>query len=86
MDNPTYSSTWNRFWHEPLRAERLALMRILLGIALLLALIITALLTAKSIHDFSQTGPEIKKEIRDRYVAYSLLALEIGRASCRERV
>ena len=35
MDNATYSSTWNRFWHEPLRAERLALMRILFGIALL---------------------------------------------------
>jgi hypothetical protein len=28
-------STWTRFWHEPLRAERLALMRILLGLALL---------------------------------------------------
>jgi uncharacterized membrane protein YphA (DoxX/SURF4 family) len=28
-------STWTRFWHEPVRAERLALMRILLGVALL---------------------------------------------------
>ena len=34
VDSP-YSSRWNRFWHEPLRAERLALMRILLGVALL---------------------------------------------------
>jgi hypothetical protein len=28
-------SLWQRFWHVPLRAERLALMRILLGLALL---------------------------------------------------
>ncbi|MFO0844939.1 MAG: HTTM domain-containing protein [Gemmataceae bacterium] len=28
-------STWTRFWHEPVRAERLALMRGLLGLALL---------------------------------------------------
>src|SRR4051812_23640723 len=26
---------WDWFWHEPVRAERLALMRILLGLALL---------------------------------------------------
>jgi hypothetical protein len=32
---PVYTSTWNRFWHEPVRAERLALMRILLALALL---------------------------------------------------
>jgi hypothetical protein len=29
------SSAWGRFWHAPVRAERLALMRILLGVALL---------------------------------------------------
>ena len=28
-------SFWTRFWHEPVRAERLALMRIFLGVALL---------------------------------------------------
>jgi hypothetical protein len=28
-------SWWERFWHEPVRAERLALVRILLGLALL---------------------------------------------------
>jgi uncharacterized membrane protein YphA (DoxX/SURF4 family) len=32
---PARLSTWTRFWHEPLRGERLALMRILLGVALL---------------------------------------------------
>lgn len=35
MDNATYSSPWNRFWNEPLRAERLALMRIILGVSML---------------------------------------------------
>lgn len=35
MNNPPYSSAWNRFWHAPVRAERLALMRIVLGIALM---------------------------------------------------
>ncbi len=35
MAEPIYSSRWNRFWHAPVRAERLALMRILLGVALL---------------------------------------------------
>lgn len=28
-------SAWTRFWHEPVRAERLGLMRLLLGLALL---------------------------------------------------
>src|SRR5687767_4121351 len=28
-------SWWQRFWHEPVRAERLGFMRILLGVALL---------------------------------------------------
>lgn len=38
MDSTTSAaprSLWTRFWHYPLRAERLALMRILLGFALL---------------------------------------------------
>jgi hypothetical protein len=35
MDSSPYTSVWNKFWHAPLRAERLALMRILLGSALL---------------------------------------------------
>lgn len=34
-DAAVYSSSWNRFWHQPVRAERLALTRILLGGALL---------------------------------------------------
>jgi uncharacterized membrane protein YphA (DoxX/SURF4 family) len=32
---PRLLSAWERFWHQPVRAERLALMRILLGVALL---------------------------------------------------
>lgn len=35
MNAPQPVSDWVRFWHYPLRAERLALMRILLGLALL---------------------------------------------------
>jgi len=27
MDTSPYNSTWTRFWHKPVRAERLALMR-----------------------------------------------------------
>lgn len=34
-DETRYPSMWSRFWHQPVRAERLAFMRILLGIALL---------------------------------------------------
>jgi uncharacterized membrane protein YphA (DoxX/SURF4 family) len=33
--DPDRVSFWTRFWHQPVRAERLALMRILLGVALL---------------------------------------------------
>jgi hypothetical protein len=32
---PAGLSAWTRFWHEPLRSERLGLMRILLGLALM---------------------------------------------------
>ena len=35
MDTTPYNSIWTRFWHKPVRAERLALMRILLGLTLL---------------------------------------------------
>jgi hypothetical protein len=31
----SHCSWWTRFWHEPVRAERLALFRVLLGVALL---------------------------------------------------
>ncbi len=35
MDNSTYPSGWSRFWQKPVRAERLAFMRIVLGVTLL---------------------------------------------------
>jgi uncharacterized membrane protein YphA (DoxX/SURF4 family) len=35
MVSTLYPSAWSRFWHEPVRAERLAVTRILLGVALL---------------------------------------------------
>src|SRR5438874_2125883 len=35
MTTPAPMSAWTRFWHVPLRAERLALTRVLLGLALL---------------------------------------------------
>lgn len=38
METSPYPSAWSRFWHAPVRAERLALMRILLGGALLVQL------------------------------------------------
>ncbi len=35
MEKLALASEWNQFWHQPVRAERLALMRILLALALL---------------------------------------------------
>lgn len=35
MDNVSYPTKWNQFWHKPVRAERLALTRILLALSLL---------------------------------------------------
>jgi uncharacterized membrane protein YphA (DoxX/SURF4 family) len=35
MDQPQAISPWTRFWHEPVRAERLALVRICFALALL---------------------------------------------------
>ncbi len=35
MDHLSSLTAWQRFWHQPVRAERLALMRLLLGLALL---------------------------------------------------
>ncbi len=46
-----------------------------LVISLLLAIIGTCLLVAKSLYDFSQTGPKIREEIRRRYRWYSVWAL-----------
>ena len=46
-----------------------------LAAALLVALLYSAVLLVKSFHDFSQTGPPLRKEIIRHYRAYSLLAL-----------
>lgn len=43
MGNPADWSVWQRFWHEPVRAERLALTRIFLGLALLTDLLFQSL-------------------------------------------
>ncbi len=43
MNPYAHESRWVRFWHEPVRAERLALLRILLALALLTDLLISYL-------------------------------------------
>ncbi len=46
-----------------------------LAVAAGVGLLVTLLLTAKSIKDFSRTGPQIQDEVRRHYSGYSFLAL-----------
>lgn len=57
MDSSVKLSPWTRFWHVPVRAERLALMRILLGLALLTDQLFQLVPNAMDFYGYSGVAP-----------------------------